>query len=97
MRRNSSINNSGITGLGDIPVLGTLFRSDRFRGNETELVIIITPYLVRPVSNPSAISTPLDTFRPATDLERVLLRRQTGSQPPYRQIRPPAAAGFIVE
>ncbi|WP_198378673.1 type II and III secretion system protein family protein, partial [Neoroseomonas rubea] len=97
LSRNSSINNSGITGLGDIPVLGTLFRSDRFRRNETELVIIITPYLVRPVSDPSALGTPLDTFRPATDLERVLLRRQTGSQPPYRQIRPPAAAGFIVE
>ena len=97
LSRTSSINNSGITGLGDIPVLGTLFRSDRFRRNETELVIIITPYLVRPVSDPSALGTPVDNFRPATDLERVLLRRQTGSQPPFRQIRPPAAAGFIVE
>ena len=36
-------------------------------------------------------------YATATDLERVLLRRQTGSQPPFRQIRPPAAAGFIVE
>ncbi len=97
LSRTSSINNSGITGLGDIPVLGALFRSDRFRRNETELVIIITPYLVRPVSDPSALGTPVDNFRPATDLERVLLRRQTGSQPPFRQIRPPAAAGFIVE
>ena len=97
LTRNASINNSGVTGLGDIPVLGALFRSDRFRRNETELVIIITPYLVRPTSDPSALATPLDTFRPATDLERVLLRRQTGSGAPYRQIRPPAAAGFIVE
>lgn len=97
LTRNASINNSGVTGLGDIPVLGTLFRSDRFRRNETELVIIITPYLVRPTSDPSTLATPLDTFRPATDLERVLLRRQTGSGAPYRQIRPPAAAGFIVE
>lgn len=97
LSRNASINNSGVTGLGDIPVLGALFRSDRFRRNETELVIIITPYLVRPVSDPAALATPLDTFRPATDLERILLRRQTGSGAPYRQIRPPAAAGFIVE
>lgn len=97
LSRNASINNSGITGLGDVPVLGALFRSDRFRRNETELVIIITPYLVRPVSDPSALATPLDTFRPATDLERVLLRRQTGSGAPYREIRPPASSGFIVE
>lgn len=97
LSRNASINNSGVTGLGDIPVLGALFRSDRFRRAETELVIIITPYLVRPTSDPSTLATPLDTFRPATDLERILLRRQTGSGAPYRQIRPPAAAGFIVE
>ncbi|WP_137127788.1 type II and III secretion system protein family protein [Roseomonas sp. HF4] len=97
LSRTSAINNSALPGLGEIPVLGTLFRSDRFRRNETELVIIITPYLVRPVSDPQALATPLDSFRPATDLERVLLRRQTGSGAPYRQIRPPAAAGFIVE
>jgi pilus assembly protein CpaC len=97
LSRTSAINNSALPGLGEIPVLGTLFRSDRFRRNETELVIIITPYLVRPVSDPQALGTPLDRFRPATDLERVLLRRQTGSGAPYRQIRPPAAAGFIVE
>jgi pilus assembly protein CpaC len=97
LSRNTALNNSGVSGLGDIPVLGALFRSDRFRRNETELVIIITPYLVRPVSDPSALGTPLDTFRPSTDLERILLRRQTGSGAPYRQIRPPAAAGFIVE
>lgn len=97
LNRTSALNNGGLPGLGEVPVLGALFRSDRFRRNETELVIIITPYLVRPVSDPRALATPLDTFRPATDLERVLLRRQTGSGAPYRQIRPPAAAGFIVE
>jgi pilus assembly protein CpaC len=97
LSRNSALNNSGLAGLGEIPVLGALFRSDRFRRNETELVIIITPYLVRPVSDPAALATPLDSFRPSTDLERILLRRQTGSGAPYRQIRPPAAAGFIVE
>lgn len=97
LTRNSAYNNSGLAGLGEIPILGALFRSDQFRRNETELVIIITPYLVRPVSDPQALATPLDTFRPATDLERILLRRQTGSGAPYRQIRPPAAAGFIVE
>jgi len=41
-------------GLGDLPVLGALFRSSRYERNETELVIIVTPYLVRPVSMPLA-------------------------------------------
>lgn len=46
--------------LGDIPVLGTLFKSSRFKNNETELVIIVTPILVQPVSDISQLSTPLD-------------------------------------
>ncbi|HXV73462.1 MAG TPA: type II and III secretion system protein family protein [Sphingomonadales bacterium] len=45
--------------LGDIPILGTLFRSTKFQRNETELVIIVTPYIVRPVS-PGRLMSPLD-------------------------------------
>ncbi len=46
--------------LGDIPIIGTLFKSTRFKNNETELVIIVTPKLVQPVSDISMLSTPLD-------------------------------------
>lgn len=53
---------SRIPGLGDLPVLGALFRSDRFQRNETELVIIVTPYLVRPV-DADRLATPLDPYR----------------------------------
>lgn len=45
--------------LGDVPVLGPLFRSERYRRNETELVILITPYLVNPISD-RGVATPLD-------------------------------------
>lgn len=45
--------------LGDVPVLGALFQSERFKRNETELVILITPYLVTPVRDKS-LATPLD-------------------------------------
>ncbi len=45
--------------LGDVPVLGPLFRSERYQRNETELVILITPYLVNPVSD-RHLATPLD-------------------------------------
>ena len=50
--------------LGDVPVLGQLFRSERYQRNETELVILITPYLVDPVSDKS-LATPLDRAEPS--------------------------------
>jgi pilus assembly protein CpaC len=59
-------------GLGDLPVLGALFRSTRFQSNETELVILVTPYLVRPVDDASAMAAPTDGFRAPTDIERIL-------------------------
>ena len=57
--------------LGDLPILGMLFRSTSFRRQETELVIIVTPYLVRPVSGRMAL--PTDGYRAPTDAERVFL------------------------
>lgn len=45
-------------GLGDIPIIGNLFRSKRFQENKSELVIIVTPYLVEPVSQ--QLATPVD-------------------------------------
>jgi pilus assembly protein CpaC len=58
-------------GLGDLPVLGTLFRSDRFQRDETELVIIVTPYIVRPVSS-QKLALPTDGMVPPTDEDRIL-------------------------
>ena len=47
-------------GLGDIPILGELFQSDRFQRNETELLIIVTPYLVTPING--RFPLPTDRF-----------------------------------
>jgi pilus assembly protein CpaC len=47
--------------LGDLPILGTLFRSRNYRRAETELVIIVTPYLVRPING--KLATPVDGYR----------------------------------
>ena len=49
------------SGIGDIPILGALFRSEQFQRDETELLIVVTPYLVRPVSN-ERIPLPTDPF-----------------------------------
>ena len=50
-----------IGGIGDIPILGALFKSEQFRREETELIIIVTPYLVRPISD-QKIPLPTDPF-----------------------------------
>lgn len=59
-------------GLGDVPILGTLFKSDNFRRGDTELVIVVTPYLVRPVSS-DQIVLPTDAFQNPTEVQRNLL------------------------
>src|SRR5690606_19152559 len=56
-------------GAGDIPVLGNLFRSTEFRKGQTELVIVVTPYLVRPV-NDGDIVLPTDGFQTSTAAEQ---------------------------
>ena len=66
-------------GLGDLPMLGALFRSQRFQSNETELVILVTPYLVRPVDEP-AMAMPTDGYRAPSDIERILDGRLHSAQ-----------------
>ncbi len=68
-------------GLGDLPVLGALFRSHEFRNDQTELVIIATPYLVKPTDAEEPLLTPMDGFYPPTDLERLLYGEQSKQQP----------------
>jgi pilus assembly protein CpaC len=57
--------------LGDLPVLGMLFRSKSYQRQETELVIIVTPYLVKPVSA-SQMASPTDGYRQPTDAQGIL-------------------------
>lgn len=63
---------SGVPGVSKIPVLGALFRSKDFVRNETELVIIATPYLVKPVAR-ADLSRPDDNFNPTDDLSSAFL------------------------
>ncbi|MER9933562.1 type II and III secretion system protein family protein [Mesorhizobium sp. M0088] len=65
---------SGLPGLAKIPVLGSLFRSRDFVRNETELVIIITPYLVKPVAR-NDLAKPDDNFNAASDGAGMFLGR----------------------
>jgi pilus assembly protein CpaC len=64
-------NMGGTPGLKDLPVLGSLFRSRDFINNETELVIFVTPYLVRPTTEAS-LNSPDKNFRPSSDAQAIL-------------------------
>ncbi|MES1179971.1 MAG: type II and III secretion system protein family protein, partial [Hyphomicrobium sp.] len=61
-------NIDGLPGAKDIPILGTLFRSRDFQNQESELVVIVTPYVVQPTSR-QQLALPTDGLAPATDLK----------------------------
>jgi pilus assembly protein CpaC len=99
LQDNISQNVSGLPELKEIPVLGALFRSNAFQRTETELVIVVTPFIVRPVSDAASLHLPTDDATVPTDLERLLFQRQVGQSagaPPVR-MRIPGDAGFIVQ
>lgn len=70
--------NSQVPWLGDIPVLGALFRSTSYQRDQSELVVIITPHLVAPTRG-EALALPTDRVRPPTESELFLLGRTVGA------------------
>jgi pilus assembly protein CpaC len=95
---NQSVNE--FPGLADIPILGALFRSTTFKRNESELVIIVTPYLVRPVST-AALASPTDGFEIPDDYDRVFkgeTRRSEQTEPQQApQTSELGASGFELD
>ena len=65
---------NGLPGLDQLPVLGALFRSQDFINNQTELMVLVTPYVVRAVAQ-KELSRPDDGFAPASDSQSTLLAR----------------------
>jgi pilus assembly protein CpaC len=77
--------------LGDIPILGVLFRSDEYQKNLTELVALVTPHLVKPMA-PGAARLPTDKWIDPTDVDFYLLGRDQGGQKPAPGPAPAPAA-----
>ena len=79
--------------LGQVPVLGALFRSSSFQEEETDLVIIVTPHLVRPAKPGQPLRTSLDAAKPSNDAEFFLLGNlafeRAGADPAH------AASGWL--
>ena len=85
---------SKVPGLGSLPVLGRLFSSSDYQNNKSELVVIVTPYLVRP-TDASRTASPLDSMRPATDIEYIL-QQKIGLDPLAGDVpRLTGQAGFV--
>lgn len=83
-----------VPGLGSIPVLGKLFSSSDYQNQKSELVIIVTPYLVRP-SAASQLTTPLDSMRASSDIE-YMLNKKIGFDPLQNKVpRLTGSAGFV--
>jgi len=96
LRSDTSNNISKLPGVGDLPILGTLFRSQRFQNNQTELVILVTPYVVHPISQAKKVQTPLDGYKPPSDMERNLMGSLYQQQPMPENL-PPVSANTTEE
>jgi pilus assembly protein CpaC len=59
-------------------------------------VIVVTPYIVRPVNSVAALHLPTEGYTPPTDLERLLLMRQVADKAPVA-VRIPGDAGFVIQ
>nr|WP_294505517.1 type II and III secretion system protein family protein [uncultured Rhodopila sp.] len=96
LQYDSSVSANYLPFLGDIPILGELFRSESFQRNETELVIIVTPYIVRPLNDASALQVPGPPLHQLSDLDRIaaIQYRKDPVSPVLPHIL--GQAGFIV-
>jgi pilus assembly protein CpaC len=87
-------------GIGDVPILGSLFRSTNFRKGETELVIVVTPYLVNPVDG-NEIKLPTDGFQSPNEIQRLFGNmendgRSGASRPVPQAVGQSGASGPVV-
>jgi pilus assembly protein CpaC len=91
---------NGLPGLDQLPVLGQLFRSQDFVNNETELMVLVTPYVVRAVAQ-KELARPDDGFAPASDAQSALLARMNRIYGIAGRVEPgsgyPGNFGFIID
>ena len=91
---------NGLPGLDQLPILGALFRSQDFINNQTELMVLVTPYVVRAVAQ-KELSRPDDGFAPASDSQSDAAGPHQPDLRPCRPCRTIGATqgnfGFIID
>nr|WP_286209111.1 type II and III secretion system protein family protein [Azospirillum sp. A1-3] len=100
LRNDASNQLQGVPGLSELPVIGSLFRSNAFQHDESELVVIAVPYIVRP-TKPGRLTEPVKGFRPAGDLDRYFLgklyERYPAAPHPAPQRSGAGEVGYILD
>ncbi len=69
LQNDSKLSQDQLPWIGDVPILGSLFKSSSYQKHDTELVVIVTPRLVQPLTPGQVPASPLDQTRPANDVE----------------------------
>jgi len=69
LQNSTALSQNQLPWIGDVPVLGSLFKSSSFQKHDTELVVIVTPRLMQPATPGQVLATPLDQTLPASDVE----------------------------
>ncbi len=75
LQNDTTMSQSQLPWIGDVPILGSLFKSSSYQKHDTELVVIVTPRLVQPSDPSQVLATPLDASQPANDAEFFALGR----------------------
>lgn len=105
LQSQNDVSTQRIPGLGKLPVLGALFSSKAYQRRETDLVIIITPYLVKPIDPSKKMESPLATAAPASNVDFFLGNADEAGRNAPRRTAPlfanasqgPAAGGHFLE
>jgi pilus assembly protein CpaC len=72
LQTQNSTTTQALPGLGKLPILGPLFSSKSYQRHETDLIIIVTPYLVKPIDPSKKVASPLDGSKPASNIDYFL-------------------------
>ncbi len=96
LQNDFSDNITGFPFLGDLPIIGALFRSTEYQKGETELVIVVTPHLVNPAAGPEHLALPTDNFVPPDEFSLFMMGRTEGWTSGKPQAKPDADQGAIV-
>jgi pilus assembly protein CpaC len=95
LQNSDTISRNSVPGIGQVPVLGALFGNSSIDSTQSELVIVVTPYVVRPVNDPARLKLPDHNWTRPNELQRVLLLQDKGSTRATKPI--PGDAGFILD
>ena len=92
IKNNTTSNIKAFPILGEIPILGALFRSTNFQNDKTELIFVVTPHIVKPITASAGYKLPTDNYVDPSRTDIFLNGRMEGATPPAAPTKPSPAA-----